>query len=106
MGIRSHQFFTRKDNDISIELPISLPESVLGGKILVPTIHGTVEMSIPKGSSTGSVLRLKGKGIKDGDQYVKLKLVMPKEIDSELEEAIRKWGESHSYNPRKFMETV
>lgn len=104
--IRSHQFFTRKDNDISIELPISLPESVLGGNVLVPTIHGAVEMIIPKGSSTDPVLRLKGKGIKGGDQYVKLKLVMPKEIDNELEEIIRKWGESHSYNPRKFMETA
>lgn len=104
--IRSHPFFTRKGKDITIELPISLPESVLGGKIQVPTIHGVVEMTIPKGTSSGATLRLKGKGIKAGDQYVKLKLIMPKEIDAELEEAIRKWSETHAYNPRIAMETT
>jgi DnaJ-class molecular chaperone len=102
--IRSHPFFTRKGKDITIELPISLPESVLGGQIEVPTIHGFVEMTIPKGANSGTTLRLKGKGIKAGDQYVKLKLVMPKEIDAELEEAIRKWSETHAYNPRIAME--
>ena len=104
--IRAHRFFTRKGHDITIELPISLPENMLGGKIQVPTIHGAVEMTIPKGASSGTTLRLKGKGIKAGDQYVKLKLVMPKEIDAELEESIRKWSETHAYNPRKAMETT
>lgn len=104
--IRPHPFFSRKGNDITIELPMSLPESVLGGKIQVPTIHGPVEMMIPKGASSGATLRLKGKGVKAGDQYVKLKLTMPKEIDSELEDAIRKWSETHAYNPRKSMETA
>ena len=104
--IRPHPFFSRKSKDITIELPISLPESVLGGKIQVPTIHGPVEMNIPKGASSGATLRLKGKGVKGGDQYVKLKLVMPKEIDAELEESIRKWSETHAYNPRKAMETA
>jgi DnaJ-class molecular chaperone len=104
--IRPHLFFTRKDKDITIELPMSLQESVLGGKIQVPTIHGAVEMTIPKGASSGATLRLKGKGIKTGDQYVKLKLVMPKEIDAALEEFIRKWSETHTYNPRIAMETA
>ena len=99
--IRPHAFFTRKGKDVSVEVPIALQESVLGGKIEVPTIHGAVEMSIPKGASTGQQLRLKGKGIKGGDQYVTLKLVMPKEIDGDLEEAIRSWAKTHAYNPRK-----
>jgi DnaJ-class molecular chaperone len=102
--IKAHSFFTRKGSDITIELPISLPESMLGGKIQVPTIHGAVEMVIPKGADSGLTLRLKGKGIKVGDQYVKLKLVMPKDIDAELEESIRKWSETHAYNPRIAME--
>lgn len=102
--IGPHPFFTRKGKDITIELPISLQENVLGGKIQVPTIHGLVEMNIPKGTSSGTTLRLKSKGIKAGDQYVKLKLVMPKEIDAELEESIRKWSETHAYNPRITME--
>ena len=102
--IRAHPFFTRKGKDITIELPIGLQESVLGEKIQVPTIHGAVEMAIPKGASSGVTLRLKGKGIKGGDQYVKLKIVMPKVIDSELEEAIQKWSGTHAYNPRETME--
>lgn len=104
--IAAHPFFTRKGKDITIELPISLQESVLGGKIQVPTVHGPVEMNIPKGASSGMTLRLKGKGIKAGDQYVKLKLVMPKEIDAELEESIRKWSETHAYNPRIALENA
>lgn len=104
--IQPHSFFTRKEKDITIELPIALQESVLGEKIQVPTIHGSVEMTLPKGASSGATLRLKGKGIKGGDQYVKLKLVMPKEIDAELEEAVRKWSLTHAYNPRKVMETT
>ncbi|MDB5491901.1 MAG: molecular chaperone DnaJ [Micavibrio sp.] len=101
-----HPSFTRKDKDITVEMPIALQESVLGQKVQVPTIDGSVEMTIPKGASSGTTLRLKGKGIKGGDQYVKLKLVMPKEIDIELEEAIRKWSETHAYNPRKIMESA
>ena len=104
--IRPHPVFSRKGKDIAIELPVSLPESVLGGRIQVPTIHGPVEMTIPKGASSGATLRIKGKGIKAGDQYVTLKLVMPKGIDVELEEAIRKWSETHDYNPRKAMEAA
>ncbi len=103
--IKSHPFFKRQGNDVSIELPIALQESVLGTKVQVPTIHGPVDMTIPKGGGSGLTLRLKGKGINGGDQYAILKLVMPKEIDSELEESIRQWAISHTYNPRKHMET-
>lgn len=103
--IRPHPFFMRNGKDITAEVPITLQESILGGKIKVPTIHGSVEMTIPKGASPGMNLRLKGKGIKGSDQYMTLKLVMPKEIDAELENAIRKWSETHNYNPRKQMET-
>jgi len=104
--IRPHPFFTRKGKDITIEVPVALQESVLGGKIQVPTVHGPVEMNIPKGASSGMTLRLKSKGVKGGDQYVKLKIVMPKEIDADLEQAIRKWSETHTYNPRSAMESV
>lgn len=104
--IRPHPFFTRKGKDISIEVPIALHESVLGGKIQVSTIHGPVDMTIPKGASSGVTLRLKRKGIKGGDQYITLKLIMPKDIDAELEDAIRKWSETHGYNPRKHMEAA
>ena len=104
--VRPHPYFTRKDNDLTIEVPITLQESVLGGKIKVPTAHGPVEMTVPKAARPDTMLRLKGKGIKGGDQYVKLKLAMPPEIDAELEQSIRKWSETHAYNPRKAMETA
>jgi DnaJ-class molecular chaperone len=102
--IRPHPFFTRKGRDISIEVPIALQESILGAKIKVPTVHGPVDMTIPKGAASGMNLRLKGKGIKGGDQYVTLKLTLPQTIDKELEEAIRNWSLTHAYNPRKSME--
>ena len=102
--LRTHPLYRRQGKDIQIELSVSLPEIVLGGKIAVPTIHGSVEMNVPKGVATGAILRLKGKGIKGGDQFVTLRLVMPKEIDSDLEAAIRTWTETRAYNPRAAME--
>lgn len=102
--IRPHPLFTRKGKDIHIEVPIGIHESAIGGKIQVPTIHGAIETALPKGASTGTTLRLKGRGIKGGDQYIRLKLVMPETVDKELEEYLRKWATTHAYNPRRSME--
>jgi DnaJ-class molecular chaperone len=99
--IRPHPVFIRKGNDIQVEVPIGIHESITGAKIPVPTLSGNVEMQLPKGADGNTILRLKGKGIKGADQYVKLKLVMPGQIDEQLEKAIIEWAESHSYNPRK-----
>lgn len=102
-----HPFFTRKDNDVHLELPISLQEAVLGANITVPTVHGPVSMKIPAGANTGTTLRLKGKGIVDrksganGDQYVKLKVVLPESPDTELKDFVARWGEAHRYDPRR-----
>ncbi len=104
--IRPHAFFTRKGKDVYAEVPVALQESVLGGRIQVQTVHGSVDMNLTKGANTGVVLRLKGKGIKGGDQYITLKIVLPKEVDTELEQAIRTWAETHAYNPRVSMEAV
>ena len=60
--IRPHRFFTRDGDDILLELPITISEAVLGGKVKVPTTTGAVMATIPKGSNTGTTLRLKGKG--------------------------------------------
>jgi DnaJ-class molecular chaperone len=108
--IQPHAYFERKDNDIHVELPISLAEAVLGGRIQVPTIDGPVSMTVPKGSNTGATLRLRGKGIVDprsgqgGDQYVHLKVVLPKAPDAELEKLVKQWAESHPYDPRADLE--
>ena len=62
IDVEPHRFFTRKGDDIHLELPISLPEAVLGAKLDVPTPTGPVRMTVPKGANTGTVLRRKGKG--------------------------------------------
>jgi DnaJ-class molecular chaperone len=104
--IQPHALFERKDHNVHIELPVSLPEAVLGGRVAVPTIDGPVTMTIPKGSNSGTTLRLRAKGIVDqrsgqrGDQYVRLKVVLPKAADPELEEFVRRWSEKHAYDPR------
>ncbi len=106
LHLRPHNVFQRKDNDIHVDLPVSPAEAMLGGKIDVPTIDGTVAMNVPKGSNAGSTLRLREKGIVDrrtgqrGDQYVHLKIVLPKRGDPALEEALRRWQADHPYNPR------
>lgn len=105
--VAPHHLFTRQGNDVHMELPISLGEAVLGGRVRVPTITGEVAMTVPKGSSTGATLRLRGKGIShpdkksNGDQIVTLKVVMPKEIDQDLEAFMRQWNEEHAYDPRQ-----
>lgn len=76
----------------------------------MPTITGKVKVTIPKGASSGQVLRLKGKGVlptkgKRGDQLVELKIVMPPKIDAELEKCMRAWRTKHGYDPRKGMVT-
>lgn len=109
LHIQPHPFFRRKDHNIHLDLPITLAEAVLGGKVEVPTIDGPVTMTVPKGSNTGTVLRLRGRGIVDqrsgqrGDQYVHLQVVLPKTPDPELEEFARRWAADHDYDPRADM---
>ena len=98
--------FTREGDDISLELPISLSEAVLGGPIRVPTPTGDVTMSVPKGSNTDTTMRLKGKGAPrrgggHGDQFVKLKVILPKAPDPELETFVSNWDKGKAFNPRE-----
>jgi DnaJ-class molecular chaperone len=108
LSVRPHPLFRREDNDILITLPITLDEAVLGGKVEVPTIGGTVKLSIPKGASSGQTLRMRGRGVKPagktaGDQRVELRIVAPKTIDKELEEFMESWRKTNAYNPRMGM---
>ncbi len=98
--------FTRDGDDISLEVPISLSEAVLGGMVRVPTPTGDVNVSVPKGANTGTTLRLKGKGAPrhgggHGDQFVRLKVVLPKPPDPELEAFVAKWDKGKAFNPRE-----
>ena len=104
--VLAHGFFRQKDNDVHLDLPVTLQEAVLGGKIDVPTIDGPVTMSIPANSNTDATLRLKGKGIADksgtrGDQYVHLKVILPDDKDGALKDAIKDWAATHDYDVRR-----
>lgn len=102
--IEPHALFERDGNDLKITLPVTLYEAVLGGKVRVPTLAGSVELNVPPNSSSGRVLRLKGKGIKPergtaGDLYVTLRLVLPP-ADLELEAFLRKRSITKPYSVR------
>ena len=95
----------REGDDILVELPITVDEALLGGKVEVPTVDGRVALTIPKGASSGRVLRLRGKGVKrgsrQGDQLVTLRIVAPPVVDDDLEAFMKGWRERHAYDPRK-----
>jgi DnaJ-class molecular chaperone len=107
--VRPHPYFERRGDDLYLEMPISLAEAVLGGRIEVPTPTGRVTMTVPKGANTGTVLRLRGRGVarpdgSRGDEYVKLKVVLPDRPDPELERLVAGWRSGRAYNPRQGME--
>ena len=102
--IEPHPLFQRKERDIHVELPVTLTEAVLGATVTVPTIHGPVAVKVPRGSNSGSTLRLRGKGVaahgRHGDQYVKLRVVLPDPPDAELTQFLERWGAKHPYDVR------
>jgi DnaJ-class molecular chaperone len=108
--IEPHAFFEARDNDIHVELPVTLSEAVLGGRIKVPTVGGSVMMNVPAGSNTGTTLRLKGRGLLDrksgqrGDQYAKLKVVLPDKPDDKLKAFLEAWEAGKTQDPRQAME--
>ena len=108
ISINPHRFFARHGDDIHVDLPVTLAEAVLGARIRVPTPTGSVTLTVPKGSNTGAVLRLKGKGVPrqggHGDQLVKLKVMLPPEPNPELEAFLTTWAPGTSYDPRRDMQ--
>ncbi len=105
--VAPHPVFRREGRDIVMDLPITIDEAVLGARVEVPTLDGRVRLKVPKGSSCGRVLRLKGRGVRTkggvGDQLVRLKIVLPETIDPELESFMRKWHNDHAHDPRAGM---
>lgn len=103
--IRAHKDFTRVGDDIALEVPVTIDEAILGGKIEVPTVGGRVQLSIPKGTSSGKVFRLKGKGVRNGatgvvgDELVTVRIVLPEVVDDELSYFISEWRQKHRYEP-------
>jgi DnaJ-class molecular chaperone len=105
VNVAPHSTFEREGANLRLELPVTLYEAVLGGKVRVPTLDGAVELSIPPGTSSGRTMRVKGKGLpsKDGtgDLYATVRIVLPEQPDPELEALMKKWRDGKPYDPRR-----
>ena len=109
LRVEPHPFFRRKDDNIHVEVPVTLKEAVLGAQTKVPTIGGLVTMTIPEGSNTGTTLRLRDQGIRNrksgqrGHQFISLKVVLPAAEDPELVGFLKTWQPKTNQDPRKEM---
>ena len=105
LRIMPHSLYRRDGADLHMDLPVSVPDAVLGGKVQVPTPEGKVMMSIPKGSNSGKILRLKGRGAtqdgKRGDLLAKLMVTLPEGDDEHLERFAEDWRKNRPYTPGK-----
>ena len=104
-----HPFFKVEGRDLRLDFPIALYEAVLGAKVRLPTLDGAVEMAIPPGTSSGRVLRLRGKGlpgaggVPQGDLLATLRIALPPAEDADLAALMRAWRERKPYDPRSGM---
>jgi DnaJ-class molecular chaperone len=107
VSVTPHPLFQRDGADLRLDLPVTLYEAVLGGKVRVPTLEGAVELAIPAGTNSGRTFRLKGRGFpgkeRKGDLLASVRIVLPEGHDHDLEELMRKWREAKPYDPRKDM---
>jgi len=105
VNVAPHPLFTPDGSDLRLDLPITLYEAALGGKVRVPTLDGAVELAIPPGTNSGRTFRLKGKGLKtkggSGDLLATVRIVLPEGSDEEFKELMKKWRDSKPYDPRK-----
>jgi len=105
INVAPHPLFKPDGTDLRLELPITLYEAALGGKVRVPTLDGAVELAIPAGTNSGRTFRLKGKGLKAksgaGDLLATVRVVLPDRVDDEFKELMKKWRDSKPYDPRE-----
>jgi DnaJ-class molecular chaperone len=106
LAIKPHPVFRRDGDNLTMDVPVSAPDAVLGGKITVPTPEGNVTLSVPKGSNSGSMLRLKGRGLPNlrggrGDLMARLIVTLPDEPDEALQQFAESWRKERPYTPRR-----
>ncbi|MCC7348531.1 MAG: J domain-containing protein [Variibacter sp.] len=105
--IAPHPYFKPDGHDLRLDLPLTLYEAVLGGKVRVPTLGGAVELAIPAGTNAGRTFRLKGKGLPkkngQGDLFATVRVMLPASPDPELEKLMQSWRDSKPYDPRSGM---
>ena len=108
VNVAPHPLFKPDGNDLRLELPITLYEATLGGKVRVPTLDGAVELAIPAGTNSGRTFRLKGKGLKakggSGDLLATVRIVLPERTDDAFKEMMKSWRDTKPYDPRGDME--
>jgi DnaJ-class molecular chaperone len=104
--VAPHPLFHREADDIIIELPVTLKEAVIGATLEVPTIKGKVRLTIPPGSGSGTRLRLRGRGIREGHQFVQLHVVIPPADEPELAAFLKDWSPRQAFNPRADLEEI
>ncbi|MFN3656538.1 MAG: DnaJ C-terminal domain-containing protein [Pseudolabrys sp.] len=108
VNVAPHPWFKPDGADLRLELPITLYEAALGGKVRVPTLDGAVELAVPAGTNSGRTFRLKGKGLKTktghGDLLATVRVTLPERTDDEFKALMEKWRDQKPYNPRDGME--
>ncbi len=98
--IKKHPFFKRRGYDVYVDMPITFSEAALGAKLIVPTIHGKIEMTVPEGTQNGDMFSLKGKGITSlrgmgkGNQYVTVNIEVPKKLSQKQKEILKEFQET------------
>ncbi len=105
LALKPHPIYRREGAALVMDLPVSIPDAVLGAKVQAPTPDGPVTLTVPKGSSSGATLRLKGRGLYEqgrrGDLMARLMLALPDEPDPELEAFAETWRRDRPYSPRR-----
>jgi DnaJ-class molecular chaperone len=107
LHIASHPVFRREGATLTMDVPISVPDAVLGGKVEAPTPDGPVTLTVPKGANSGQTLRLKGRGLGDpatgkrGDLLARLMVTLPDTVDPDLEAFAEAWRAQRPYTPRR-----
>jgi len=101
LRVQPHPYFRREGDNIILEVPLSLAEATLGTKVEVPTLDGTrLSVKVPPGTSSGSRLRLRGKGIKGGDQFIEIKVVVPAPKDDRSRQLLEEFARLNPQSPR------
>lgn len=104
--VRPHAIFRREGDALVMDLPVTIPDAVLGGKVEARTPDGAVTLTVPKGANSGQSLRLKGRGLSDsrgkrGDLLARIVLMLPEKPDAELEAFAERWRKERPYTPKK-----
>lgn len=106
LAVKPHPIYRKEGEHLVMDLPVSVPDAVLGGKVEAPTPDGPVNVTVPKGANSGAKLRLKGRGLSDakghrGDLYARLVVTLPETIDEDLEKFAQAWREQKPYTPKR-----